>query len=237
MIVSEIPGTTRDCVDVVLTLPDGTNYILIDTPGIRRRSRINKRVEKFSVDKAFEVLKKVDLVLLIISAEEGLTHQDKRLLRQIEKNYKACLLLVNKWDLLDKKKETQEVMLEKIRYGLRFIPWLPVLPISALKGTGVKKIIPFIEKIYSQYSMRIPTSFLNKVLEELKNQYTFTIGNKKLKVYYATQVEIKPPTFVIFVNLEPEKISSHIEKFFKNQLKQKLGFTEVPVKVIFRKRD
>lgn len=237
MIVSEIPGTTRDCVDVVLTLPNGKNYVLIDTPGIRRRARIDKRVEKFSVDKAFEVLKKVDVVLLVISAEEGITHQDKRLLRQVEKNYKACILLVNKWDLFDGKKEAGEIMLEKIRYGLKFIPWIPVLTISALKGKGIKNIFSLIDKIYSQYSLRVSTANLNKVLEELKNKYSFTLANKKLKVYYATQVDIRPPTFVIFINLSPEKIPQHIEKFFKNQIKQKLGFTEVPIRIIFRLRD
>ncbi|MDW8135377.1 MAG: ribosome biogenesis GTPase Der [Thermodesulfobacterium sp.] len=237
MMVSEIPGTTRDCIDVVLTLPNGKNYLLIDTPGIRRRAKIEERVEKFSVDKALEVLKKVDIVLLVISAEEGLTHQDKRLLRQVEKNYKACILLVNKWDLLENKGDAEKIMLEKLRYGLRFIPWLPVLPISALKGKGIKKILPLVEEIYSQYSLRVSTSLLNRVLEELKGKYTFTLENRKLKFYYATQVDIRPPTFVIFVNISPERIPLQVEKFFRNQIKTRLGFTQVPVKVIFRLRD
>ena len=203
MLVSEIPGTTRDCVDVLLTLPDGKRYLLIDTPGIRRRTKIDERAEKFSVDKALETIKKVDIVLFMITAEEGITNQDQRLLRQIQKNYKACLLLINKWDLFDNKRFAGDLMLENIKYGIRFVPWIPFLTISAKTGRRVNQIFPLIEEIYKQYNARINTATVNKILEDIKKDYTFKVKGKRVKFYYTTQVDVKPPTFVIFTNINP----------------------------------
>lgn len=237
MIVSEIPGTTRDCVDVLLSLPDGKKYLLIDTPGIRRRAKIDKRVEKFSVDKALDTIKKVDIVLLMITAEEGITNQDQRLLRQVQKNYKACILLVNKWDLFDNRREAGNLMLENIKYGIRFMSWIPVLTISAKTGRRINQIFPLVEEVYFQYTTRIKTAEVNKVLEELKDKYTFNVKGKRVKFYYATQVDIKPPTFVIFTNINSEDIPKHIEKFIESSFQKNLKFDKVPVRVIFRLRD
>ncbi len=236
VIVSEIPGTTRDCVDVLLERERGPSFLLIDTPGIRRRARIDARAEKFSVDKALDTLKKVDIVLFLITAEEGITHQDKTLLRQVDKNYKACLLLINKWDLFEKNKGKAEVFLELVKHHLKFLPWIPILPISAKKALNVDKILPLCEEIYKEYYKRIPTARVNELLEELKKQYTFNIKGKRLKIYYATQVEVAPPTFVLFVNVNPEDIPRNIEKFIRKSFQQFLGFERVPVKVIFRLR-
>jgi GTP-binding protein len=236
MIVSEIPGTTRDCVDVLLEREGGMSFLLIDTPGIRRRSRIEERAEKFSVDKALETLQKADIILFLISAEEGLTHQDKTLLRQVQKNCKAALLLINKWDFFKRQKSKSEVFLQVLRHHLKFLPWLPIIPISAKEGFNIDKILPLVEEIYKDYSRRVPTSQVNTLLEELKSQYTFNIKGKRLKFYYATQVEVAPPTFVIFINIEPEELPKHIEKFVRNRFQQFLGFERVPVKVIFRLR-
>ena len=237
MIVSEIPGTTRDCIDVFLTLPDGRKYLLIDTPGIRRRTKINKRAEKFSVDKALDTIKKIDIVLFMITAEEGVTNQDQRLLRQIQKNYKACILLVNKWDLFDNKREAGNLMLEKIKYGIRFISWAPLLTISAKTGRRVNQIFPLIEEVYKQYSARVKTALVNKFLEDLKENFTFNVKGKRVKFYYATQIGIKPPTFVIFTNIDSEDISQHIKKFIKNSFQKYLGFDKVPIRIMFRLRD
>ncbi|MEZ0343672.1 MAG: ribosome biogenesis GTPase Der [Caldimicrobium sp.] len=236
VIVSEIPGTTRDCVDVLIERERGPSFLLIDTPGIRRRARIEERAEKFSVDKALDTLKKIDVVLFLITAEEGVTHQDKTLLRQVEKNYKACLLLINKWDLFEKNKGKAQVFLELVKHHLKFLPWLPVLPISAKRGLNVEKILPMVEEVYAEYHKRIPTSKVNEFIEELKKQYTFNVKGKRLKIYYATQVEVSPPTFVVFVNVNPEDIPKNVEKFFRKSFQQFLGFEKVPVKVIFRLR-
>jgi len=237
VIVSEIPGTTRDCVDVLIERPKGPSFLLIDTPGIRRRARIEERAEKFSVDKALDTLKKADVILFLITAEEGLTHQDKTLLRQVDKNYKACLLLINKWDLLEKNKGKAEVFLELVKQHLKFLPWLPVLPISAKTGVNLDKILSLVEEIYAEYHKRISTAKVNKLLEEIKKQYTFNLKGKRLKIYYATQVEVAPPTFVVFVNVNPEDIPKNIEKFLRRSFQQNLGFERVPVKVIFRLRN
>jgi len=237
MIVSEIPGTTRDCIDVFLTLPNGSKYLLIDTPGIRRRTKIDKRAEKFSVDKALDTIKKIDIVLFMITAEEGVTNQDQRLLRQVQKNYKACILLVNKWDLFDNKREAGNLMLEKIKYGIRFIPWAPLLTISAKTGRRVNQIFPLIEEVYKQYSARVKTALVNKILEELKRNYTFNIKGKRVKFYYATQIDIKPPTFVIFTNINSEDFPQHIKKFMENSFQKYLGFDKVPIRIMFRLRD
>ncbi len=237
VIVSEIPGTTRDCVDVLLERNDGLPLVFIDTPGIRRRARIEERAEKFSVDKALETLRKIDVALFLVTAEEGLTHQDKTLLRQIDKHYKACLLLVNKWDLFEDKPQKGKIFLELLRHHLKFMSWLPIEVISSLKGTNIEKIIPLVDEIYAEYRKRVPTSRVNELLEDLKRQYSFNIKGKRLKFYYATQVDIAPPTFVIFINVDPEEIPRHVEKFFRRKFQETLGFEKVPVRVIFRLRD
>ncbi|MCS7199213.1 MAG: ribosome biogenesis GTPase Der [Caldimicrobium sp.] len=236
MLVSEIPGTTRDCVDVLLEREGALPILLIDTPGIRRRARIEERAEKFSVDKALETLMKVDVVILLITAEEGLTHQDKTLLRLIDKNFKAGLLLVNKWDLLIKKRARAQAFLEVLKGELKFLPWMPYLLISAKEGLNVDEILKEVEEIYQQYKRRVSTAKVNDLLEELMNKYSFNVRGKRVKFYYATQIEVAPPTFVVFTNIEPERIPSHLERFIKRRFQQFLGFTKVPVRVIFRLR-
>ncbi len=236
MIVSEIPGTTRDCVDVLIEREGNLNFLLIDTPGIRRRPRIKERVEKFSVDKALETLRRADFVLFVITAEEGLSHQDKTLLRQGQKHFKPALLLINKWDLFKKKPSQGKIFLELLKKELSFIPWLPVLPISAKEGLNVYKIFPLIEEVYQEYLKRIPTPQVNKLLEIIKKEYTFNIKGKRLKVYYSTQVEIAPPTFVIFCNIPPEEIPSNVEKFFRRKFQEALDFKKVPIKILFKLR-
>ncbi len=236
MIVSEIPGTTTDCVDVVLTTPDGKNYLIIDTPGIRRRTKIDKRAEKFSVDKALDTIKKVDVVLFLLTAEEGVTNQDQRLLRQIDKHKKACIILVNKWDLFDGKREQGNLLMENIKYGVRFLPWAPIFTISAKTGRRVDKILPLVDEVFEEYSRRVNTAQVNKILEDLKANYSFNVKGKRVKFYYATQIDTRPPTFVVFVNVDPETIPRHMEKFFEKSFQNYLNFDRVPVKVIFRKR-
>ena len=159
------------------------------------------------------------------------------MLGQIEKNKKACIVLVNKWDLYDGKREQGNILMENIKYGIRFLPWVPIFTISAKTGRRLDKIFPLVDKIFEEYSRRIETSKVNKVLEELKENYSFNIKGKKLKFYYATQVDIRPPTFVIFTNIDPEDIPKRIEKFFEKSFQNYLGFNNVPVKIIFRKRE
>ncbi|WP_022854593.1 ribosome biogenesis GTPase Der [Thermodesulfobacterium thermophilum] len=236
VIVSEIPGTTRDCVDVRLSFPTGESFLLIDTPGIRRRTRLEERAEKFGVDKALHTIERVDVVLMVVTAEEGITNQDQRLLRQIYKHHKACILLVNKWDLFDKKREAGNLVLERIKHGVRFMPWLPILTISAKTGRRVNEIWSVLKEVMEQYSLRVNTAQVNKLLEYLKENHNFSIKGKKLKFYYATQTDIKPPTFVVFINFDPEEVPKSIEKFIRNSFQKHLNFDKVPIKVVFRLR-
>ncbi|QER42352.1 ribosome biogenesis GTPase Der [Thermodesulfobacterium sp. TA1] len=236
MIVSEIPGTTRDCVDVLLKLPTGENVLLIDTPGIRRRTKVEERAEKFSVDKALTTLERADVVLMVVTAEEGITNQDQRLLRQVYKHYKACILLVNKWDLFDGKREAGNLLLENVKHGVRFMPWLPILTVSAKTGRRVKEIWGVLKEVMDQYNLRVNTALVNKLLEDLKENHNFSVKGKRLKFYYATQTEVRPPTFVVFVNLYPEELPKSIEKFIRNSFQKHLNFDKVPIKVVFRLR-
>jgi len=128
-------------------------------------------------------------------------------------------------------------MLENIKYGIRFISWVPILTISAKTGRRVNQIFPLIEEVYQQYNKRVNTALVNKILEDLKKNYTFNVKGKRIKFYYATQVEVKPPTFVIFININPDEIPKHIEKFMENSFRKFLEFNKVPVKVVFRLRD
>ncbi|AEH45840.1 ribosome-associated GTPase EngA [Thermodesulfatator indicus DSM 15286] len=236
MIVSDVPGTTRDSVDTLLELPDGRKYLLIDTAGIRRRPRIKERVEKFSVDKALEALRRADIALMVLTAEEGITDQDQKILSQIDKNHKGCLIVVNKWDLLDGKREEANVLMQQIRYGARFVPWAPILTVSAKTGRRVKEILPIVDEIYKQYSTRVPTWTVNKALEEITQDHSiYASTGKRIKFYYGTQVETRPPTFVVFTNY-PDEIPKSFERYLKNRLREKLGFDKSPVKVIFREK-
>ncbi len=236
MIVSDVPGTTRDSIDTLLELPDGRRYLLIDTAGIRRRPRIKARVEKFSVDKAFEALERAEVALLVLTAEEGITDQDQKILAQIEKRHKACIILVNKWDLLDGRREEGNILLEQVRHGARFVPWAPILTVSARTGRRVKEILPLVEEVYAEYSRRIPTAQVNRALEEIKRERAlYTPSGHRLKFYYATQAEIRPPTVVIFSNY-PNEIPKSVERFIRNRLRGYLGFQKSPLRVIFRPR-
>ncbi len=236
MIVSDIPGTTRDSVDTLLELEDGRRYLLIDTAGIRRRPRIKQRVEKFSVGKALETLRACDIAVVLLTAEEGITDQDQKILSQVEKNHRGCLILINKWDLLDGKREEANIMLQQVRYGARFVPWAPILTISALTGRRIKEVLPLIDEIYRQYSIRIPTWKVNKALEEVTREHTiYASTGKRIKFYYATQVDVRPPTIVIFTNY-PDEISKSFERYIHNRLREKLGFEKSPIKLIFRQK-
>ncbi|OAQ20696.1 ribosome biogenesis GTPase Der [Thermosulfurimonas dismutans] len=236
MIVSDIPGTTRDSIDTLLELPDGRQYLLIDTAGIRRRPRIKARTEKFSVDKAFEALDRAEVAILVLTAEEGITDQDQKILSQIEKRHKACIILVNKWDLLDGKREEGNILMEQIKYGARFVPWAPILTISAKTGRRIKEVLPLVDEVYAAYSRRVPTAQVNRALEEIKRERAlYTPSGNRLKFYYATQAEIRPPTVVVFTNY-PEEIPKSVERFIKNRLRNYLGFEKSPLKVVFRPR-
>ena len=234
VIVSNIPGTTRDPVDTFFSYKD-KNFILIDTAGIRRKSRISYRLEKYSVIKAISIIERSDIVLLMIDASEGVTDQDKRLARLIDTRGKGLIILLNKWDLI--KGKVNPNYLKAIEAELGFVDYAPMLKISALTGMNVNKIFNYIEKISQFQRKRIQTSKLNKFVHEIMTfQPPPSYKGKRVKINYITQVETNPPKFIFFTNI-PEGIKESYKRFLLNRLREEFKFTGVPVKIYFKKKN
>ncbi|PJB41236.1 MAG: ribosome biogenesis GTPase Der, partial [Deltaproteobacteria bacterium CG_4_9_14_3_um_filter_44_9] len=197
VIVSEKPGTTRDAIDTPLKIGE-KEYLLIDTAGIRRKGRISRQLEKYSVVEALKSIDRCDVAVIVIDAKEGITEQDAKIAGLAHDKGRASVLVVNKWDLIEKDSYTIYKYTEDIRYNLKFIRYAPIIFVSALTGQRALKIIDLVDRVAEQYQRRVPTSELNRVFEEviLSNPPPM-YRNKELKLYYITQVSIKPPAFVI----------------------------------------
>jgi len=234
-IVSEIPGTTRDAVDTLFHL-QGRDYLLIDTAGLRRKAKIKSHLERYSVGRALRSIDRSDIAILLLSAEEGITHQDYQIVNYTLDKGKCIVVAINKWDLMPKTRRFKEEYLRAIQKKLSFATFIPILTISALTGAGMNKIFPLINQLYRIYTNRISTAKLNRLIEELtaKCQPPAT-GNKRVKFYYATQVYIKPPTFIVFTNY-PASIPDAYRRFLVSRIRDGLGFQKVPVKVILRRK-
>ena len=239
VIVSDIPGTTRDAIDTRITVGEGEaahEVILIDTAGIRRRGRIEVGVEKFSVIRTLRAITRSDVVLLLIDATEGITAQDTHIAGYVLEQYKSMLLIVNKWDLVEKDANTVAEFTNEIRQELNFMPYVPILFISAKFGQRVNRVLPTALEIAEQRTRRIPTGQLNKVIKEaVENHPPPSKPGKWLKVLYATQADISPPTFVFFVN-DPERVHFSYQRYLENKLRAAFGFEGTPIKMVFRTR-
>lgn len=232
-IVSEIPGTTRDAIDTLFHLR-GRDYLLIDTAGLRRKAKIKSHLERYSIKRALKSIDRSEVVILLLSAEEGITHQDLHIVNYALDKGKCIVVAINKWDLMPKTRQVKEEYLRAIQKKLSFAVFIPILTISALRGTGINKIFPLINKLYQVYTNRIPTAKVNKFIEELTAGYQPSApGNKRVKFYYATQAYIKPPTFIIFTNY-PHSVTDTYRRFLVNKIREGLGFQQVPVKLILR---
>ena len=197
-IVDEIPGTTRDAIDTLLDF-DGQNVLLIDTAGIRRRGRLGVGVERYSVIRALRAIERADIVLLVLDGTELVTAQDMHIAGYIQQAVKGIVLVVNKWDLVANKNTTEYN--RYIRRQLKFMPYAPVLYVSAKFGQGVSEIMPQATQVYQERLKRLPTTVVNSVVQQAVAAHTLPrIGSKQLKILYATQAEVNPPTFVFFVN-------------------------------------
>jgi GTPase len=235
MMVSEIPGTTRDSVDSLLER-DGRHYLLIDTAGIRRKGRVSDKLEKFSVMRALKALERCDLALILIDAEEGITEQDTKVIGYGLEEGKACLLLVNKWDLIREDKKQQKKIMDEVERLTGFAGYLPIFPISALTGYGVKRLFTTLEKVYHQYSQEFNTGQVNRVLRDAVEAHPpATHQGKRVKLYYTTQIGTKPPTFVIFANY-PKGVHFSYHRFLVNRFRAELGLGLSPIKLIFKER-
>lgn len=236
VIVSDVPGTTRDAIDTFLTR-QGQKYLLIDTAGIRRRSRIDLPTERYSVIRALRAVERSDLVLMLIDAVEKLTEQDKRIAGYAHEKGRGSILVVNKWDLVKKDDRTAQQYVDDLRDGLGFMQYAPVLFISALTGQRVHRVLDLVDFVHDQQNMRIATANLNDLLRDaiMRNQAPQDKG-KRLKIFYGTQSGVKPPTFLLFVN-NPELMHFSYLRYLENTLRSAYGFEGTPIRIFMRKRD
>ncbi len=234
-IVHEIPGTTRDAIDTQIEW-EGQPVVLIDTAGIRRKGRIQRGVEKYSVLRALRAIDRADVVLLLIDAVEGATAQDAHIAGYILEAAKSVVVVVNKWDLVEKDTYTMQAYLEHVRRELRFLDYVPVLFISALTGQRVDRVLPTALRVQEERLIRIPTAELNRILQEaIARHAPPSKAGRRLKFYYATQAAVDPPTFVFFVN-DPDLVHFSYKRYLENKLREHYGFLGTPLRLSFRRR-
>ena len=236
VIVSPIAGTTRDAIDEKLRW-HGQEFTLIDTAGIRRRGKIDPGVEKYSVLRALKTLRRADVALLLIDGEEGVTAQDAHIGGMLTDENVGVIVLVNKWDIVEKDAYTMPTYEKTVRNELAFLSYAPLLFISAETGQRLNKIFPTVLEVQAARQQRVGTGELNDLLRDIiANHPPPTKAGTQLKFYYATQVAVKPPTFVFFVN-RPEMIHFGYERYIENRIREKFPFTGTPIRLLFRGRN
>lgn len=241
MIVSDVAGTTRDSIDTSYQRKraDGSvaKYLLIDTAGVRRRKWVKTSVEKISVVRTFKAIDRAEVCLFLLDAETGVTEQDQRLAGLIAEKGKACVILLNKWDAIaDKDNATFGQHIKKLQDELEFMKWAPILTISGLKGQRTHKIMDMVDKAHTTYTSRIPTGELNRVFEQILHVHQPpVVKSRRLKMYYATQVAIAPPRFVVWCN-DPEGVHFSYRRFLVNRFRQHWDFEGTPIKLHVRAR-
>ena len=234
-IVNPTPGTTRDSIDTSFDLND-RKYLLIDTAGIRKKSKVSLKLEKYSVIEAIKTLSRCDIALMMIDAQEGVTDQDTKIAGLAYERGVACILILNKWDLIEKDNATIGTHVQHVKDSLKYLDFAPIISISALSGQRVTKVFDLINTVYDQYSLRVSTGILNTKLEEFTTKLPPPrYRNRPNKINYATQISTKPPTFVFFVR-EPKGMHFSYERYLSNRIHEELGFEHTPVRLIFRKK-
>jgi GTP-binding protein len=235
LLVSDTPGTTIDAIDSVCDI-NGKPYLLIDTAGIRRKARVSKKLEKFSIIKALRSLDRCDVALIVIDAHQGITEQDISIAGYAFERGCGCILLLNKWDLVEKDRKTEKEYYDRLRMEAKFISFAPIITISALTGQRVFRIFDIVEEVFKQYTLRVGTGQLNRIFDQaiVQNEPSLYRG-RRLKFYYATQVSTRPPTFVCFVNY-PDAVHFSYKRYLLNQIRDKAGLDKIPIRIIFRKR-
>ena len=235
VIVSNVAGTTRDAVDSYFE-KDGQKYLIIDTAGMRKKSKVDDRVEKFSVLRATMAIERSDVCAIMIDAQEGVTEQDTKVAGLAHDAGKACIIVVNKWDAIEKDGKTMQRMEEDVRRDLSYMTYAPVLFLSALTGQRVEKLFGLIDSVVNQAAMRIPTGVLNQVLADAQARVQPpTDKGKRLKIYYMTQIGVKPPHFVIFCN-DAQLFHFSYRRYLENQIRATFGLTGTPVRITIRQK-
>lgn len=235
VIVSNIAGTTRDAIDSRLTY-NGQKYVIIDTAGMRKKGKVYESTEKYSVLRALRAIERSDVVLVVIDGEEGIIEQDKRIAGYAHEAGRAVVIVVNKWDAVEKDEKTMKEFEENIREHFLFLTYAPIVFLSAKTKKRIHTLIPMINQASENHSLRVETSILNDVImDAVAMNPTPTDKGKRLKIYYATQVAVKPPTFVVFVN-DPELLHFSYERFLENRIRDAFGFEGTPIKIFARER-
>ena len=233
-IVSPISGTTRDTIDTVIER-DGKRYRLIDTAGVRRKRSIEYGTEFFAINRAFKAIRRADVVLFVIDAEEGVTEQEQRLAGRIIEEGCACVLVVNKWDTIEKDNSTIYDFEKTARAKLNFMDWAQMIFVSAKTGQRIDKVLALVDESAEQHQRRVSTSVINEVLEEAVSWHTPPTNRrgKQGKIYYGTQVSVSPPTFALFVN-SPDMFKDNYRRYVEKQFREVLGFAGTPLKLFWR---
>jgi GTP-binding protein len=235
VIVSDVPGTTRDAIDTPFVF-EGQKYILIDTAGIRKRSRIKESTEKYSVIRSLKSIERADVVLIMLDAVDRVTEQDQRIAGYVHEQGKANIVVVNKWDLIEKDGSTMNQFDKDIREDLKFMAYAPILYVSALTRQRIFKIMELVDFVCDQHNNRVSTSELNRVVREATLLNPLPGGGKKqIKLYYAAQVRTAPPVFVFFANY-PEEVHFSYLRYLENVIRRNFGFEGTPIRLLVRQR-
>lgn len=236
VIVSDIAGTTRDAIDTSFVSPEGQKFEMIDTAGMRKKGKVYESTEKYSVMRSMRAIDRSDVVLVVLNAEEGIREYDKRIAGFAHEAGKGIILVVNKWDTLEKDNHTMKNFEEDIRSEFRYLDYAPIAYVSAKTKQRLHTLPEMIERVSQNQTLRIPSSVLNDVImDAVAINPTPTDKGKRLKIFYATQVAIKPPTFVVFVN-EEELMHFSYSRFLENQIRRAFEFEGTPIRIITRRR-
>ncbi len=238
VVVSNIPGTTRDSIDS-LVLHEGQRYLFTDTAGIRRRGKIDRGIEGYSVARSLRAIGRSDLAVLLLDAEEGVTEQDTKIAGLVLRQGRACFLLVNKWDLRAGDSQARTAYEQDLRRRFPFLSWAPVLFGSALKPDSLRKLFPAIDEVYASFSKRVPTGQLNQLLQTILATHPLPVRKGKpttiTKSAFMTQVAVQPPVFALFVG-HPENITPTYLRYLENRLREEYGFSGTPLRILVRKK-
>lgn len=235
LLVSELPGTTRDSIDIRFTR-NNQEYLFIDTAGIRKKSKVKDKIDKFSMIKAIRTIERCHIAILMVDADAGVSEQDARICGYALDRMRGIILAVNKWDLIKGDTDRIKKLNLAIERQLKFIPYAPRINISALTGERVVKIFNKIDIVFEQFNMRVNTGAVNRLIEEMiYKRPPPLVGRTRLKFYYATQTGTRPPTFVVFVN-RPKAVHFSYERFIINQIRENFSLDNIPIRVVFRER-
>ena len=235
VIVSDISGTTRDSIDTPFNR-DGKNYIVIDTAGLKKRGKVYESVDKYSAIRALKAIERSEIVLLVLDGFDGIRDQDKHVIEYATELHKAIIIVVNKWDIVDKETNTMSNFSKDIRDQYKFLDYAPICYVSALKKSRLNTIFEALEMVHEAYYTRVKTSLLNEVIQDAQTMnQTPNFNGGRLKIYYASQVSTAPPTIILFVN-NPNFMHFSYQRYLENRLRETFNFEGTPIKIILRER-